>query len=153
MKIVQPFILFLLLSAFSCNSHESAATVKSGDTVYVDRVDTIYIARENQSQTKPYATYCGIYDGKLSMKEILANNRIEVENKKEIRIVSFQMNATIGGVDCDFKCLGDTLSKEVKSLLRRVQQGGKFYFSHIKACNISNDTIVLNPIVILVIGK
>ena len=115
------------------------------------QVKTIKVKKPTkQSEMTSVVTWCGLYYGKVTVANMLADNKLKISNNKEnIRIISSDITFFIKGVGThNISQPGDSLSKlAIDEILKLdAEKNTLIFISSIKAVTKNQDTIYLNPI-------
>jgi hypothetical protein len=104
-----------------------------------------------QEKINSVVTIGGLYEGRISVTELLASNKFIISNNiHKFNIVSYTVQTFERGLFVDRPYSGDTLSKKFKNtLLERPRAGTQLIFKNIKAVSEAHDTLFLNPIVLI----
>ncbi|MGZ4055960.1 MAG: hypothetical protein ACXVPU_15775 [Bacteroidia bacterium] len=143
MKTVVSFIIIIFVLNSCSSSDNSEVYQKKSDTLILYKHDTI-------NNDLPYACVAGVNNGESSKGELVnCRGMILKNNSRNYKIVSFECQDLLNNKKYHkVKNIGALFSKEIIKLFQYFDCDAKFCFENIKVVGISNDTIIINPVII-----
>ncbi len=143
-------LIAFMFGACKNGSHAAPDKAKQ-DSVIVYKHDTV-------NCSLPYACVAGLYSGECDRGALLHCNGMMLKNNQDgYTILSFEcsnvMLADSFKKNGRVKNIGAAFDKDLIKLFGEFDSSAKFCFENIKAVSMNNDTVLLNPVIINVLGE
>ena len=118
---------------------------------YILLLIVVSLSGQINAQNGRIATINGIYDGYMSVNEILNNPKIEITGDTNYQFINLTLSRTsYGFTEMEF-CSTMSFSNPMMNFIQNLEMGAKIFFH--STIKINNDTIELNPVIIRISNK